>query len=246
MSPLRAVIADDEPPARRRLARMLESAGVEVVAEADDGLSALAAAQQHRPDVLFLDVRMPGLDGVTLAQRHGHQLPRVVFCTAYDEFAVRAFEVNAVDYLLKPVRPERLTQALDRLGSAAQRQGAQPLARTLEELAPAAASTRVVSSERGEVRFFDARAITRFWASDKYTVFLADGREHLTEEPLSDLEQRLAPLNFVRVHRGDLVRLGAVKSLRSTDGVHEVTLEDGQTARVSRRQLDAVKRALGA
>lgn len=242
MTALRVVIADDEPPARRRLARMLTEAGAVVVAEAEDGPSALAMAQVHRPDVLFLDVRMPGMDGVTLAQRHGHELPRVVFCTAFDEFAVQAFEVNAVDYLLKPVRPERLAQALERVRGPASR----ALAPVLDQLAPASQSTRVVSAGRGEVRFFEASAITRFWASEKYTLFLADGQEHLTEEPLSELETRLAPLGFVRVHRGDLVRRSAVKALRAQDGVYEVALDDGQVVRVSRRLVDAVKRALGA
>ena len=241
--PLRALVVDDEAPARRRLIRQLEAlGGVEVVGEAEDGEEALTRARSLTPDVIFLDVRMPGLDGITLAQRHV-DLPAVVFCTAYDEFAVKAFEVNAVDYLLKPVRSERLAAALDKVRA---KQGASQanVAKALEAVAPASA-TRVVSSARGTVRFFDARGLTRFWSSDKYTVFVADGEEHLIEEPLAMLEERLAAHGFLRVHRAELIRLDAVKSLRSDDGLHEVTLSDGQVAKVSRRSLGPVKTALG-
>jgi DNA-binding LytR/AlgR family response regulator len=148
--------------------------------------------------------------------------------------------VNAVDYLLKPVRLERLQQALARLEM---RRPGQAVARVLEVVAPAS-PTRIVTGGRGELRFFDARELTRFWASDKYTLFRADHAEHLTEESLLALSERLAPYGFVQVHRSELIRLNAVKSLRSEDGIHEVTLSDGQVARVSRRELAAVRRAL--
>lgn len=239
---LRALVVDDEAPARRRLARQLEALGVEVVGEAEDGEQALSQARVLAPDVVFLDVRMPGLDGLTLVQRHA-DLPPIVFCTAYDEFAVKAFEVNAVDYLLKPVRAERLAAAVEKVRA---KQGAsrERVAKALEAVAPAQA-TRVVSSTRGTVRFFDARQLTRFWSSDKYTVFVAEGEEHLIEESLSTLEERLAPHGFLRVHRAELIRLDAVKSLSTADGMHEVKLADGQVAKVSRRSVGAVKAALG-
>ena len=236
---VRALVVDDEAPARRRLIRqLLELGDVEVVAEAGDGEAALAAIRAHAPDVVFLDIRMPGLDGLTLAQRFT-TLPPIIFCTAWNEFAVQAFEVNAVDYLLKPVRLERLAQALGRLSSKKGDPG-----KVLEAVAPAN-PTRIITGGRGEVRFFDAREVTRFWASEKYTLFRADGEEHLTEESLSQLAQRLGPAGFVQVHRSELVRLDAVRALRTEEGIHEVTLSDGQVARVSRRELAAVRRALG-
>lgn len=242
MALLKALVVDDEAPARRRLARMLEEAGVEVAGEAEDGEDALRQARALGPDVVFLDIRMPGVDGMTLAQTH-LDLPPIVFCTAYDEFAVKAFEVNAVDYLLKPVRPERLASALEKV-RAKQHASKEAVAKALHAVAPAN-GTRIVSSTRGEVRFFDAKALTRLWASDKYTVFLADGEEQLTEESLSTLEQRLAPHGFLRIHRAELVRLEAVKALSTEDGFHEVLLTDGQRAKVSRRSVAAVKQALG-
>ncbi len=240
---LRVVVVDDEEPARRRLIRQLaDLSAIEVVGQAEDGAAALTLVRTLSPDLLFLDIRMPGLDGMTLAQQHV-DLPPIIFCTAFNEFAVEAFEVNAVDYLLKPVRPDRLAAAVEKVRA---RQGAtrERVARALEAVAPAS-GTRVVSSTRGTVRFFDAVDVTRFWASDKYTVFFADGEEQLTEESLSTLEERLAPHGFLRVHRAELIRLQAVKALTTEDGFHEVQLSDGQRAKVSRRSITAVKQALG-
>ena len=239
---MRALVVDDEPPARRRLSRMLADAGCEVVGEAGDGEAALTQVRLHAPDVVFLDVRMPDVDGITLAQRQV-ELPPIVFCTAFDEYAVKAFELNAVDYLLKPVRPERLAACLEKVRRA-QTAGQAQVARALAAVAPANA-TRVVSSTRGVVRFFDALELTRLWSSDKYTVFRADGEEHLTEESLNEFESRLAPHGFFRVHRSELIRLSAVRAFSSTDGFYEVTLSDGQKARISRRSVATIKQALG-
>jgi DNA-binding LytR/AlgR family response regulator len=241
---MKVLVVDDEEPARRRLTRMLQGLpGLEVVGEAGDAQEALRQVGALQPELLLLDIRMPGMDGLTLAQRHT-ELPPIVFVTAHDEHAVRAFEVNAVDYLLKPVRPERLAAAMER---ARQRRLAsrEAVSQALETLRPAAPSTRVVTSSAGTVRFFDARDITRFRASDKYTLFQADGAEHVTEESLASLEERLREAGFVRIHRAELVHLGSIKALRGTDGFHEVELRDGQVARVSRRLLGQVRRALG-
>ncbi len=235
---MNVLVVDDEAPARRRLERQLHELGHRVVAEAGDGEAALEAIRLHAPDVVLLDIRMPGLDGLTLVQRT-QALPPVIFCTAWSEFAVQAFEVNAVDYLLKPVRTERLGEALRRVST---RPAA--LAKVLEVVAPVS-PTRLVTATRGTVRFFDALEVTRFWASEKYTLFRADGAEHLLEESLVALGERLAPFGFVQVHRAELVRVAAVRSLKSEDGVHEVELADGQRARVSRRELATVRRVLG-
>ncbi|WNG42699.1 response regulator transcription factor [Archangium minus] len=242
---MRILVVDDEEPARRRLIRLLGGIpGTEVVGEAGDGEEALRQVETLHPELMLLDIRMPGLDGLSLAQRYT-DLPPLIFITAYDEYAVQAFEVSAVDYLLKPVRPERLMAAVER---ARQRLLAtkEAAARALEVVAHRGGpSTRIITVTRGVSRFFDARDITRFWSSDKYTLFRADQDEHCTEEPLSLLEERLRSHGFLRVHRGELIRLGSVKALRSNEGIHEVELEDGQSARVSRRSLSAVKAALG-
>jgi len=239
---VRVLVVDDEPPARRRLVRLLQAMpGVSVVAEAEDSEDALRKLAEHRVDVVLLDIRMPGLDGMSLAHQRA-DLPPIIFVTAHDEFAVDAFEVRALDYLLKPVRPERLAQALARVAA---RPPEPRAAEAPDKAGPIDAVPRVVSALRGELRFFDARQVSRFWSSDKYTAFLADGDEQLTEEPLSTLEARLRPLGFLRVHRGELVNLARIKAFRSQVGGHELLLDDGQIASVSRRSVADVKAALG-
>ncbi len=239
---MKVLVVDDEEPARRRLKRMLaELPGVEVAGEAEDGEAALRLVTSLKPDALFLDIRMPKLDGLTLAARWA-ELPPIIFVTAYDEHAVQAFEVNAVDYLLKPVRPERLEAAVERLRKRSGSARVPPAA--LEAVAPAK-GTRIVTSSRGVICFFEAKDVVRFWSSDKYTLFNAGGEEHMTEEPLDSLESRLAAHGFLRVHRAELIQLGHVKSLAVEDGITEAVLSDGQRARVSRRSAPELRRALG-
>jgi DNA-binding LytR/AlgR family response regulator len=220
---VRVVFADDEAPARRALARILAGLGVEVVGEAASAEAALVLVARTAPDVLLLDVHMPGLGGLALAAREA--LPPVVFVTADAGEALAAFDVGAADYVLKPVRPERLAAALARA-------------------AGRAAVPRVVSVSRGEVRAFDARAPVRYRSADKYTAFVVDGVEHLTEEPLVALEARLASHGFVRVHRAELVRLDAVRALVAGDDGLSVALADGQHAPVSRRYASGLRGAL--
>lgn len=259
---MRVLIVDDEAPARRRLVRQLRALpDVHVVGEAGDGLEALDAVAALAPDLLLLDVRMPELDGLALAQRHTAALPLIVFTTAYDAFAVQAFEVHAVDYLLKPIPQERLAQAIARAQVRHQQEGpgragtaAAPVAQVLDALvlrqaahkSPAAAPAvpRIATIERGTVRFFDARGLSRLYALDKYTAFCEGGNEHLTQEPLLSLEERLRPHGFLRVHRGELVNLARVRSLLCEDGAYALEFVDGQRARVSRRLAGTVKDAL--
>jgi DNA-binding LytR/AlgR family response regulator len=246
------LIVDDEPPARRRMRRLLaDLPGVEVVGEAGSADQALAALAARGADVVLLDIRMPGLDGLELVARYA-ELPPVIFVTAHDEFAVRAFELDAVDYLLKPVRPERLAAALDRVRRRARR--AEPSASDPPRLADAlarlsraggAARPRVVVMERGAVRLFDACAVARYWAEDKYTLFLADGAERLTLEPLVELEARLAPHGYLRVHRAELIDVARVRALVSDASGQLAELDDGQRARVSRRRAAELRAALG-
>lgn len=270
---MRALVVDDEGPARRRLARMLDAVGVQVVAQLEDATALSDALAALTVDVVFLDVRMPGVDGMSFAQSRAEahaearadatassparppSLPPIVFVTAHDEYAARAFGVDAVDYLLKPVRPERLMAAVERVrkraASAATGAGA-----SLASAAPVAAPTasapsalsqapRIVVTSRQLIQLFDARSITRFWSSDKYTLFRAGSAEHMTEEPLAALAERLLAFGFLRVHRAELVRSDAVSALRLVDGRYELCLSDGQQARVSRRALPAIKLALG-
>lgn len=234
---MRVLIADDEAPARRMLARLVEQLGSEVVGEAANGLDVLAAVGKSRPEVLLLDIHMPDLDGIDLAARYPH-LPPIVFVTAHDEHAVRAFELGAVDYLVKPVRLERLAAALHRAH-------ARTAAPSLPALEGEASAPRVISRDGTTLRVFDAASIDRFHATDKYTVFRVDGAEHEIEESLNALEKRLRPIGYVRVHRGELVKVAAITSLTSDGDGHFVQLRSGERVSVSRRLVGAVKNALG-
>lgn len=266
---LRALVVDDELPARRRLIRLIEQlaqpaqrtvhAGlpdIAVVGEAGDGEEALELLTKTAASLLFLDIHMPGMDGLALAQRY-HGLPPIVFTTAYDQHAVAAFAVHAVDYLLKPISAERLAQAVVRAAQRVQvlgkTAGSPP---TLAQDATAAMMTdllarsgpsttpRLVVHDRGSLRLFDAATITRLWSTDKYTAFHADGREQLTPESLSELEARLCGHGFLRVHRSELVNLRQVRALHLGEDGSELELTDGQRARVSRRLLPQVRAAL--
>ncbi len=241
-------MVDDEPLARRRLVRMLAVfPDVEVAAEAGSGLEALQLVRDLPAlDGLLLDIRMHDLDGIALA-RSDVPLPPIVFVTAYDEFAVNAFEVRAVDYLLKPVRAERLAEAIARLSArralGRPAEGADALSMLAAQRPGAAA--RIVCVHRGVVKFFDARQIARFYAEDKYTIFRFEGEEHLTQESLDSLEGRLAPLGFVRAHRAELVDLAKIVRLDTSEGAVTACLLDGQRARVSRRMVAPLKARLG-
>ena len=244
---MRLLLVDDEPLARRRLARLLgRIPDAEVVGEAGNGEEALRRVRELRPDAILLDVRMPGLDGLSLARREAG-LPPIVFVTAYDSHAVDAFEANAVDYLLKPVQLERLTQALERVRK---RQNPEPekLGALLHEILSRrsqAPEVRVSARLGSTIRIFDAGEVARFRAEDRYTAFLHEGEEYLLDESLNALEERLAAAGFIRVHRSELINLRRVKALHLEDGALEVELTDGQRATVSRRQAGELRRRLG-
>jgi DNA-binding LytR/AlgR family response regulator len=211
---LRLLIADDEPPLRDWLRRQLAEAApdAEIVAEAGDGEAALAGIETLRPDAAFLDIRMPGLSGLEVAARAGVPC-RYVFVTAYDEFAIQAFEQAAVDYLLKPVTPDRLAKTMARLAA---RPAADPAALLRELLArldgARPQALRWLRAGNGEaVEMIDVDTVDRFEAADKYTTVHAGAREWLIRMPLRELERQLDPDAFWRVHRGTLLRVAAIR-----------------------------------
>jgi DNA-binding LytR/AlgR family response regulator len=218
--------------------------GVEVCGEAGDGVDALARIAELAPDVVLLDVRMPGLDGIEVAAR-AERLPPIVFTTAHDEYALRAFELAAVDYLLKPVKAERLRGALERVRERAGSAGAAKLRDVLERLVRPAEPRPLTARSGGIVRIVDPREVTRIRAADRYSLVQLRGAELVLDESLAALEERLRELGFVRTHRAELVNLRHVRALREGADGPVAELSDGQHAQVSRRLAPELRRRLG-
>ena len=209
---LRAVIVDDEEPARLAMRQDLLALGdVEIVAECANGFEAVKAVSESTPDVLLLDVQMPKLDGFEVLELLGGDVP-VVFVTAYDEFALRAFEVHAVDYLLKPYSRERLAEALARVrarrsGAAAPGGGPSPGALRESARPPGQPLERVVIRDGAQVHVVPVGRIDYVEAQDDYIAFHTGGKALLKEQTLADLERQLDPRRFVRIHRSYLLNI---------------------------------------
>lgn len=239
---MRVVIVDDEAPARRRLVRMLARvADVTVVGEAPDTVAARALIEQTQPDVVLLDINMPEESGLSLAQ--WASMPPVIFVTAHDEHAVAAFELAAVDYLLKPLTQARLETALARVRDRAQPVDAKHLAEALRA-AMSPRAVRITARSGTTLHVFEAAAIARISARDKYSVFTVDGVEYVMDESLTALQTRLGEQDFVRVHRSELVNLGRVVALHGGEATAELELTGGQRVPVSRRSLPEIRRRL--
>jgi two-component system LytT family response regulator len=250
---LRAAIVEDEPPARAGLRSLLAAdEEIELVAECGAVDEALAALPRARADLLFLDVQLARRTGFDLLQALGPARPAaVVFVTAYDQHAVRAFEVEAVDYLLKPFDDERFVQAVarakERIRQARAKSLAEELAKTLAPAAAPASSPRTLLLKDGARSvFLREDEIDWIEAQDYYVEIHAGGVAHLHREPLRDLQERLDPRRFVRIHRSAIVQIDRIRRLQSLpSGDAAVVLRDGTELRVSRARREAIRAALG-
>lgn len=248
---IRTVLVDDEPLARRSLRVLLEEdCGFEIVAECRDGNDACRRLPSLSADLLFLDVQMPGCSGLEVLQRLDLQEgPLVVFVTAFDEYAVRAFEHNAVDYLLKPFDDERFRQTLDRVRRrlegrrlAAYRDRLRDLAGQLEEAAPPAPEERtLVIRSTGRTDVVPVDEIDWIGGAGNYAEIHAGQRRYFYRELLSNLERDLDPRRFVRIHRSTIVNRQRVRRLEPAGkGAQIVRLEDGTELRASPRYREAL------
>ncbi len=245
---MNVLIVDDEAPARDRLRRLLQEDGAHVVVgEAGNGQQALELAAKLEPDVVLLDIRMPGLSGIETAQHLNtfDNPPAVVFATAYDEYAIEAFEASAVGYVLKPVRRESLDQALELAG----RLNNSTLGAVAKQSGLAARRKHICTRSHGELKLIPVIDIQYILADQKYVcVYHADGQD-LIDESLKALEEEFADA-LVRIHRGALVAVASIDSLKKTeDGQALVVLREDVTNDddgliVSRRHLTNVKRRL--
>ena len=249
---LRAFLIDDEPLALTRLARLLDATGrVEIVGRATDPSEGVAAIATRPIDVLFLDIHMPGLSGFDVLKRLPAG-PAVVFTTAHDEHAIRAFEVNAVDYLLKPIERARLDAALDRVAARRARAGDDDLRDVLSRLAHSLRGApfleHFAARVRERVQLIPVGDVTHVLARDRATYAVTTSARHMLDSTLTELERRLDPARFLRINRGILVNIQWIGELRAEPGGHlAVRLKDAAHTElaVSRDRARALKERLG-
>ena len=240
---VRTLIADDEPLARERLRQLLaDQPEIELLGECADGREAVAATQEKSPDLIFLDIQMPELDGFAVLDAIKLEpMPVIVFVTAHDKFALRAFEVHAVDYLLKPFDRERFQSALRRaLEQVKHREDparSQAQAAVLTEMqSPAKPAERLAVKSDGRITILKTADIAWIEAAHNYVEIHEDKRSHLLRETMGGIEQKLPPEKFVRISRSVIVNVDRVKELQPTFyGEYKVTLHNGKCLTLSRR-----------
>lgn len=236
------LIADDEPVARGGLRHMLESVEwVQVIGEADSGPATVAAIDALRPELAFLDIQMPGFLGTEVLRRTAHQ-PVVVFTTAYAEYAVTAFELGALDYLLKPFGPERLGAALERVRAALGEPAALPALDRLREALARGPLSRLFVRQGGAIVPLATSAVLWFEARGDYVAAHTDAGRHLLHLSLNRLEERLDPARFLRIHRAHIVNLDQVRTFRREGkGRLLAELGDGTLLPVSRSRSQELR-----
>ena len=248
---LRALIVDDEPPARKKIRKFLEArSDIEVVGESGDGVEAVEQALGLKPDLIFLDIQMPRGDGFdVLREVYPHHKLKVIFTTAYDQYAIRAFEVEAVDYLLKPFTAERFHQAVDRaLHSLTAGPGvSDQLSGLLEQLRNASnRAQRLLIRGPGRAFFLKTADIEWVEAEEKYVKVHTRGERHLLRQSMTALEAQLSHASFVRIHRCYLVNLEALKEVVPwAHGDYVCVLKSGVRLNIGRNYREGLMRAMG-
>lgn len=254
-APIRVAIVDDEILGRQRIRDLVEKEpGVEIIGEAATGPEAVQLIRNTRPDLVFLDVQMPGMTGLEVARTVGVDvMPATIFVTAYDQHALQAFDVAAIDYLVKPFDDERFEQAFRR---ARRMVGLEETRRLHERLmsvlrptssdaSPSKHADRIAVEARGKVTFIPVSDIDYIIASGPYAELVVGTRRHLIREAMQSLEERLDPERFMRIHRSAIVQLDRVAALlKGPGGDYEVQLKDGTKLRVARSRRDDVEQRL--
>jgi len=250
---MKAYLVDDEPLALKRLSRMLESTGrIKVAGCSSDPVEAIQAILKAKPDVLFLDIEMPGMNGFELLAQLDPQ-PWIIFTTAYDRYALQAFGVNSVDYLLKPVEAAQLTRALDKVvrvrGDEQRPEIRELLARLTAVTAPQPGYPDRIASRTGErVEFVELARVTHFFANDKLTYAATQAKNYVVDHTIQELENKLDPRRFIRIHRATLLNADYVHELHAWfAGRMMVRLKDEKKTEltVSRDRVKALKQRLG-
>jgi two-component system LytT family response regulator len=245
---LRAIIVDDEELARKRLGKMLQKCKdeMEIVGEARNGEEAVARIESLRPDVIFLDVQMPAFDGFEVVRRLRYK-PFIIFVTAYDEYALKAFEENSVDYLLKPIEQKRLDKAIEKLRRLFDASGLR-LSENVERLVSRLVSAplkRLQTTKGDKILLIDVDDIVYFEAKDKYTFLHTIDQEHIVDFTLAELEGKLNKADFIRVHRSEIVNVRYIREIvKWFGGKYKVRLKDKNQTElvVSRGYVEQIQR----
>ncbi len=250
---IRALIADDEALARKFIRRMLkDDREVEVVGECSNGKEAVALIKKENPDVVFLDVQMPEMDGFAVLESIAHgQWPEIIFTTAYEQYAIRAFELHALDYLLKPFDQARFKDAMEyakeRFRSQDQKDGRAQIGALLESIrSKTEYLERIVIKAGGRITFLNTNEINWIEADDKYVHLHTDKANPMVRQTLSAMEAQLDPRKFRRIHRSTIVNVERIKELQPLfNGEHSVVLENGSKLVLSRNYKDKLFDFLG-
>ena len=253
MTTIRTLVVDDEPIARARVLALLgEEADIEVVGECASGPEAVSAATAHSPDLMFLDIQMPEMDGFEVARALGpDHMPAVVFVTAFDQHALRAFEIHALDYLLKPFSAERFKSALAHARDQLAKRHATTIGREVLALLPEyqkrpPAVERLIVRSSGRFHFVRTADIDWCEACGNYITLHVGAQSHLHRETMGHLESQLDAHQFVRIHRSTIVNVDRIQELRSSfNGEHVVLLRDGTRLTLSRGYRDTLQSRLG-
>jgi two-component system LytT family response regulator len=254
MKKIKALIIDDEPPARSVIRRMLaEDSGIEIVGECSNGIEATKSIGEHNPDLLFLDIQMPEMNGFELIQSFDERnFPAVIFITAYDQYAVRAFEVSAVDYLLKPFDHERLETAVAKARQNLEERGFnernEQVVKLLKKLnTENEFLKRFIIKDNGRVIFVPATDVDWIKSDGNYLLIHTAHKKHIIRDTMKNIETRLDPNKFFRIHRSTIVNIDRIKELQvHFNEKHLVILQNGKELILSRRYRDKLSKKLGA
>lgn len=231
MKKLTTLLVDDEPLAIKRLARLLETyeETIEIIGSAKNGLEAVEMIQELQPEVVFLDIQMPGLNGFEVLQKISEPKPKIIFATAYDQYAIKAFDENSLDYLLKPIQKERLHQSIEKLKSSTTK-AADPklISELISQLKPKKEIHSITVKQGEKLIFVPLKEVSYFEASGKYVILhTLEGQQHLINYTITSLNEKLDNAEFLQVSRGTLVNVRQIKMLEKYfNGKYKITLND--------------------
>ncbi|WP_411894543.1 LytR/AlgR family response regulator transcription factor [Winogradskyella sp. A2] len=239
----KVIIVDDESAGRQLIKEYLEDyPELVLLGEANNGVDAVKIINEFKPDLVFLDIQMPGMTGFDVLT-HLEELPQIIFSTAYDQYALKAFEVHAVDYLLKPYTKDRFKVAVDRLKENTNENKARPLAESLL-MDSTKTPDRILVQSQNKLVTVALEDVIRIEAYGDYSKLIMNEKTYVSNYGISTLEEKLNPSIFIRVHRSSIINLHAVKELNKYTKSYDVTMKNGDVVRVSRGYMDNIKKLM--